>query len=73
MVLTQIQYRNMSKEKLIQELTGINSNFINGINAKLTYLKSLMNLYQNIAKSILSCSNVKASTLITHQDHSAGV
>ena len=64
MVLTQIQYRNMSKEKLIQELTGINSNFINDINAKLTYLKSLMNLYQNIAKSILSCSNVKASTLI---------
>ena len=36
MILTGIQYEKMSKEELIQELTDINSSFINGINAKLT-------------------------------------
>ena len=36
MVLTRSQYENMSKEDLIQELTNINSNFVNDINAKLT-------------------------------------
>ena len=64
MVLTQSQYENMSKEELIQELTDINSSFINNINAKLTCLKSLTSSHQNMTKSILSCSNVKASTLI---------
>ena len=29
MVLTRSQYENMSKEKLIQELTDINSSFVN--------------------------------------------
>ena len=29
MVLTQRQYKNMSKEELIQELTDINSSFVN--------------------------------------------
>ena len=38
MVLTQSQYENMSKEELIQELTDINSSFVNDINAKLTGL-----------------------------------
>ena len=32
MVLTQSQYENMSKEELIQELTGVNSIFVNSIN-----------------------------------------
>ena len=32
MVLTQSQYENMSKEELIQELTGVNSIFVNNIN-----------------------------------------
>ena len=63
MVLSQSQYKDMSKEELIQELTDVNSNFINDINAKLTCLKSLMNLHQNMTKSVLSCSNVKASAL----------
>ena len=36
MVLTRSQYENMSKEELIQELTNINSIFVNDINAKLT-------------------------------------
>ena len=38
MVLTRSQYENMSKEELIQELTDINTNFVNDINAKLTGL-----------------------------------
>ena len=38
MVLTRTQYEHMSKEKLIQELTDINSSFVNDINAKLTDL-----------------------------------
>ena len=32
MVLTQSQYENMSKEELIQEVTGVNSIFVNNIN-----------------------------------------
>ena len=32
MVLTQSQYENISKEELIQELTGVNSIFVNNIN-----------------------------------------
>ena len=36
MVLTPSQYKNMSKEELTQELTNINSSFVNDINAKLT-------------------------------------
>ena len=62
--MTQSQYKNMSKEELIQELTDVNSNFISDTDAKLTCLKSLMNLHQNMTKSIQSCSNVKASTLM---------
>ena len=38
MVLTRSQYENMSKEELIQELTNINSSFVNDINAKLSDL-----------------------------------
>ena len=34
MVLTRSQYKNMSKEELIQELTNINSSFVNNINVK---------------------------------------
>ena len=43
MVLTQIQYENMSKEELIQGLTSINSSFVNDINAKLTDLSDRFN------------------------------
>ena len=38
MVLTRSQYENMSEEELIQELTDINSSFVNNINVKLTDL-----------------------------------
>ena len=43
MVLTRSQYENMSKEELIQELTNINSSFVNNINAKLTDLSDRLN------------------------------
>ena len=43
MVLTRSQYENMSKEELIQELTNINSNFVNDIIAKLTDLSDRFN------------------------------
>ena len=43
MVLTRSQYENMSKEELIQELSDINSSFVNDINAKLTGLSEKFN------------------------------
>ena len=43
MVLTQSQYENMSKEELTQELTDINSSFVNNINANLTDLSEKFN------------------------------
>ena len=43
MVLTRSQYENMSKEELIQELTDINSSFVNDINTKLSNLEEKFN------------------------------
>ena len=43
MVLTRSQYENMSKEELIQDLTNINSSFVNDINVKLTDLSDRSN------------------------------
>ena len=51
MVLTRSQYENMSKEEFIQELTDINSSFVNDINTKLSNLfnefvsKKLIKIY----------------------------
>ena len=65
MVLTRSQYKNMKKEELIHGLTDINYSFVNDINAKLTDLSERFNKFTSkYEKSILSCSNVKASTLI---------
>ena len=47
MVLTQSQYKNMSKEELIQELTNINSSFLNNINAKLSDLSDRFNKFMS--------------------------
>ena len=58
MVLNRIQYKNINNEELIQELNDINSSFFNDINGKLT------NLRENFKNYFLSCSNVKAETLI---------
>ena len=43
MVLTRIQYENVSKKELIQELTDINSSFVNDINTKLSNLEEKNN------------------------------
>ena len=44
MVLTRSQYENMSKEEeLIQELTDINSSFVNDVNTKLSNLEENFN------------------------------
>ena len=66
MVLTRSQYENMSKEELIQELTNINSSFVNDINAKLTDLSDRFNEFTSDRFNgfILSFNNVKATTLI---------
>ena len=65
MVLTRHQYENMSKDKLIQELTDINSSFVNDINVELNnLLKNLMNSCQNMIRFVQSCSNVKSLTSI---------
>ena len=45
MILTRSQYENISKEELIQELTNINSSFVNDINAKLTDLSDRVNKF----------------------------
>ena len=54
MVLTRIQYRNMSKEELIQELTDINSSFVNDINVKLTDLSQKFNEFTSIYDKVCS-------------------
>ena len=61
MILTRSQYENMSKEDLIQELTDINSSFVNDINTKLSNLEEKLG---NEEMSIQSCSSVKNLTLI---------
>ena len=53
----------MSKEELIQELNNINSSFVNDKNAKLTELSDRFNEFTS-KYDILSCNNVKATTLI---------
>ena len=45
MVLTWSQYENMSKEELIEELTNINSSFVNNMNAKLSALSNRFNKF----------------------------
>ena len=53
MVLTRSQYENMSKEELIQELTNINSSFVNDINAKLSDLSDRVNKFTSKYESLL--------------------
>ena len=65
MVLTRSQYENMSKEELIQELTNINSSFVNDINAELTDLSDRFNKFMSkYDKVYFELHNVKATTLI---------
>ena len=67
MVLTRIQYENMSKEELIQELTNINSSFVNDINAKLTDLCDRFNeftsKYDKIYSELQQCKSYNSHLL----------
>ena len=61
MVLTRSQYESMSKEELIQELTDINSSFVNDINAKLTDLSEKFNeftsKYDKVSSELQQCKS----------------
>ena len=66
MVLTRSQYENMSKE-LIQELTSINSSFVNDVNAKLTDLSDRFNEftseYDNVYSELQQCKSYNSHLL----------
>ena len=67
MVLTQSQYENMSKKDLIQELTDINSSFVNHINAKVTYLSERFNeftsKYDKVYSELQQCKSFNSHLL----------
>ena len=67
MVLTWSQYKNMSKEELIQELTNINSSFVNDINAKLTDLSDRFNeftsKYDKVYSELQQCESYNSHLL----------
>ena len=67
MVLTRSQYKNMSKEELIQELTDINSSFVNDINTKLTNLEGKFNefvsKYDKVNSELQQCKKIKSHLL----------
>ena len=59
MALTRIQYENMSKEELIQELADVNSSFVSDINTKLSNLELKFNDFFSVTMLLQSCSSVK--------------
>ena len=67
MVLTRSQYENMSKEELIQELSDINSSFVNDINAKLTGLSEKFNeftsKYDKVYSELQKCKSFNSHLL----------
>ena len=67
MVLARSQYENMSKEELIQELTNINSSFVNDINAKLTDLCDRFNeftsKYDKVYSELQQCKSYNSHLL----------
>ena len=67
MVLTRSQYKNMSKEELIQELTNINSSFVNDINAKLSDLSNRFNeftsKYDKVFSELQQCQSYNSHLL----------
>ena len=67
MVLTRSQYENMSKEELIQELTNINSSFVNDINAKLSDLSNRFNeftsKYDKVFSELQQCKSYNSHLL----------
>ena len=67
MVLTRSQYENMSKEELTQELTDINSSFVNDISAKLTDLSERFNefisKYDKVYSELQQCKSFNSHLL----------
>ena len=67
MVLTRSQYENMSKEELIQELTDINSSFVNNINTKLSNLEENFNefvsKYDKVNSELQQCKKINSHLL----------
>ena len=66
MVLTRSNSENMTKKELIQELTDINSSFVNDINAKLTGLSEKFNeftsKYDKVYSELEECKSLIFST-----------
>ena len=77
MVLTRSQYKNMSKEEPIQELTDINSSFVNNINAKLSDLSERFNeftsKYDKVYSALQQCKSFNSHLLtrIIQLEHNA--
>ena len=77
MVLTRSQYEKTSKEELIQELTDINSSFVNDINMKLSNLEEKFNhflsKYDNVNSELQRCKkfNSHLLTRIIQLEHNA--
>ena len=67
MVFTRSQYENMSKEEFIQELTDINSSFVNDINTKLSNLGEKFNdfssKYDNVNSELQQCKKINSYLL----------
>ena len=67
MVLTRSQYENTSKEELIQELTDINSSFVNDINTKLSNLEEKFNefvsKYDKVNSELQQCKKINSHLL----------
>ena len=67
MILTRSQYKNMSKEELIQELTNINSSFVNDINAKVSDLSDRFNeftsKYDKVYSELQQCKSYNSHLL----------
>ena len=65
MVLTRSQYKNMSKEELIQEVTNINSSFVNDINTKLSNLEEKLSpaKYDNVNSELQYCKKFNSYLL----------
>ena len=67
MVLSPSQHENMGKEELIQELTDINSSFVNDINAKLTDLSQkfsdFTSKYDKVKSELQQCKNFNSHLL----------
>ena len=62
MVLNRSQYENMSKEELIEELTDINSSFVNDINTNLSNLEEKFNefvsKYDKVNSELQHCKKI---------------